>query len=63
MFGGTWHITRSGPKASSGRKATLRIETFAPLRDRDAGAVTEEGVRLLAFAAPGLSPDVVLSAG
>ena len=56
MFQGTWQITRSG------QRATLRIETFARLAGTDAGAVTEEGARLLAFAAAGADPDVVLSA-
>ena len=56
MFQGTWQITRSG------QRATMRIETFARLAGTDAGAVTEEGARLLAFAAAGADPDVVLSA-
>ena len=56
MFQGTWQITRSG------QRATLRIETFARPAGTDAGAVTEEGARLLAFAAAGADPDVVLSA-
>jgi hypothetical protein len=56
MFQGTWQITRSG------QRATLRIGTFARLAAPDAGAVAEEGVRLLAFAAAGADPDVVLRA-
>lgn len=56
MLAGTWRITRSGGKA------TLRISPFAPLTGPDVGAVTDEAVRLLAFAAPGSTPDVVLAA-
>jgi hypothetical protein len=43
---GMWKITRS--RAS----AALTIELFGPLGPRDRGAVTDEGGRLLAFAAP-----------
>jgi hypothetical protein len=57
MLAGTWRITRSG------ERVTLRIETFARLARSDASVVTEEGARLLAFAAPGSGPDVVLSGG
>jgi hypothetical protein len=56
MFQGTWEITRSGPRA------TLAVETFAPLPGPDVGAVTDEGLALLAFAAPGSEPDIVLAA-
>jgi hypothetical protein len=57
MFHGTWEIRRTGPRA------TLVIETFAPLTGADVGAVTDEGMRLLAFAAPESGPDVVLTDG
>lgn len=44
---GTWRITRS-PGAG-----VLTIEIFEPIRKRDRDAITREGERLLAFAAPG----------
>ncbi len=52
MFQGTWNTTRSRGTAA------LRIETFGPLPDPDAQAVTDEGVRLLAFIAPQSEPHV-----
>jgi hypothetical protein len=56
MFQGTWEITRSG------QRATLAVQTFAQLSAPDVAAVTDEGVGLLAFVAPGSAPDVVLAA-
>jgi winged helix DNA-binding protein len=56
MLAGTWRITRSSGKA------TLRIDPFAPLSTPDADAVTDEGIRLLAFVAPQADPDIVLAA-
>lgn len=44
---GTWTITRQGGVA------TLHIAPFAPLPQQDRAALTEEGARLLAFAADG----------
>jgi hypothetical protein len=55
MFQGTWSTTRSNGKA------TLHIETFIPLTSPNARAVTSEGMRLLAFIAPQLDPDVTLA--
>ena len=43
---GMWKISRSRAGAA------LTIELFRPLRPRDRDAVTDEGERLLAFAAP-----------
>ena len=55
LFQGTWSTTRSNGEA------TLHIGTFIPLTSPDARAVTSEGMRLLAFIAPQLDPDVVLA--
>jgi hypothetical protein len=54
LFAGTWRtaITKS--------QAQLQVTTFAKLTKTDADAVTAEGLRLLAFLAPGDDPDVVL---
>jgi hypothetical protein len=48
---GSWKIDR-------GRATTLSIELFAPLSEPNRIAVTEEGERLLAFAAPGAVHDI-----
>jgi len=45
FFRGTWKITRRHDAAS------LIIAPFAPLLSQDRAALTEEGIRLLAFAA------------
>jgi hypothetical protein len=42
----TWHIERSGGAA------TLTVEPFAPLPERDRTTLAEEGARLLALGAP-----------
>ena len=55
LFQGTWSTTRS-----NGRVA-LHIETFIPLTSTDAQAVTSESLRLLAFIAPQLDPDIILA--
>jgi hypothetical protein len=52
---GTWRIARS--RAS----ATLRIEPFDRLGPADRAALTDEGARLLTFAAAGQIHDVVFS--
>jgi hypothetical protein len=49
---GTWKIERSPGKAS------LEIEPFEPLPERDRSALAEEGARLLAFAAPEDTRDI-----
>lgn len=49
---GTWKIERSPGKAS------LEIEPFEPLPERDRSALAEEGARLLAFAAPEDARDI-----
>jgi DNA glycosylase AlkZ-like len=54
MYAGTWRITRS-----SGR-ATLSIHPFEDLRPGDRAALEREGARLLAFAATGSDPDIVV---
>ena len=53
---GSWKINR-------GRAATLSIDLFVPLSAPDRIAVTEEGERLLAFAAPGAAHDVRFTLG
>jgi hypothetical protein len=45
FVGGTWKIVKDGGQA------VLLVELLAPLSSEDAAAVTEEGGRLLAFAA------------
>jgi hypothetical protein len=54
MYAGTWRIARS-----SGR-ATLLIRPFDALRPDDRAALELEGARLLAFAARGSDPDIVV---
>jgi hypothetical protein len=44
---GMWRIAR--PRGA----AVLTVEPFAPIRERDRGAITREALRLLDFAAPG----------
>jgi hypothetical protein len=48
-----WEIARA-----AGGAATLTIEPFGRLARRDVAAVSAEGVALLAWAAPGSTPDV-----
>lgn len=55
MLAGIWR-TRIGTSA-----ATLTIEPFAPIPDRERVDLDEEGTRLLAFIAAGLDPDVVIA--
>ena len=45
FLGGVWRIERAGTAAE------LRIRQLQPIAKRDRAAVTEEGKRLLAFAA------------
>src|SRR6187200_1732419 len=54
MYAGTWRIARS-----SGR-ATLSIRPFDALRPADRAALELEGAHLLAFAASGSDPDIVV---
>ena len=54
MYAGTWRIARS-----SGR-ATLAIHPFDALRPDDRAALELEGARLLAFAASGSDPEIVV---
>jgi hypothetical protein len=54
MYAGTWRIARS-----SGR-ATLSIRAFDALRADDRAALELEGAGLLAFAASGSDPDIVV---
>jgi Winged helix DNA-binding domain len=49
---GTWRISRERGRA------VLIVEPYAPLTTRDRTALTEEGARLLAFAADGADHDV-----
>jgi hypothetical protein len=53
---GTWRIERQ-PGA-----ATLHVELFEAVAERDRSALAEEGARLLAFAAGGASHDIQLTA-
>jgi hypothetical protein len=46
IWRGTWAIARDGGRA------VLTVEPFARLQAEDRDALTEEGRRLLAFAAP-----------
>jgi hypothetical protein len=52
---GTWRIRRTRGSAA------LQIEPFEPLAPSDRAALTEEGMRLLAFAAAGQTHDVVFA--
>jgi len=54
MYAGTWRIARSGGRA------TLSIRPFDNLRPDDRAALELEGERLLAFAATGSDPDIVV---
>src|SRR4029079_7465085 len=56
MYAGTWRIARSGGRA------TLSIRPFDNLRPDDRAALELEGERLLAFAATGSDPDIVVEA-
>jgi hypothetical protein len=51
---GTWRLTESGGSA------VLDVRPYGPLSGADADAVAEEGGRLLAFAAPAASPEVLV---
>jgi hypothetical protein len=53
---GTWRIERQ-PGA-----ATLHVELFEAVTERDRSALAEEGARLLAFAADGASHDIQFTA-
>jgi hypothetical protein len=54
MYAGTWRIARSRGRA------TLSIHPFDALRPGDRAALEVEGARLLAFAASGSDPDIVV---
>ena len=54
MYSGMWRIARS-----SGR-AKLSILPFNALRPDDRAALEREGTRLLAFAASGSDPEIVV---
>jgi hypothetical protein len=54
FFYGTWRATRQKGQAE------LQVTTFGKLTRSDTDAVTAEGLRLMAFLAPGDDPDVVL---
>ena len=54
MYAGTWRIARAGGRA------TLAIHPFDALRPDDRVALELEGARLLAFAAPGFDPEIVV---
>jgi hypothetical protein len=57
FFAGTWKITRRGQAS-----ATLVVEPYGrPLTKEDAAEATEEGLRLLAFAAPDREHEVRLT--
>ena len=53
---GMWRLARSRGAA------TLVIEMFEPVGERERGAITAEGGRLLAFAAPDLAHDIQFAA-
>jgi hypothetical protein len=53
-YAGTWRIARSGGQA------TLEIVPFEAPRPNDRGALEDEGGRLLAFAAKGYRPEIVV---
>jgi hypothetical protein len=55
MYAGTWRITRSRGRA------TLSIHPFEALRRDDRDGLELEGARLLAFAAGGFDPDIVVA--
>jgi hypothetical protein len=54
MYAGLWRITRANGRA------TLVLEPFTALVPRDRAELETEGAGLLAFAATGLDPDVVV---
>ena len=54
VYSGTWRIARSGGRA------TLTARPFETLRAVDRAALEGEGAHLLAFAAKGFDPDVVV---
>ncbi len=54
FFAGTWRTKRTRSRAE------LEVTTFARLTKRDAGAVTREGMDLLAFTAPEHEHDVAV---
>ena len=56
FVGGSWKIARARGAA------TLHVTPFAPPAPPDRLALTEEGARLLAFAAPGEAHDIVFAA-
>ena len=56
MFAGEWRI------ATDDGRATLEIEPFAPIAPAALPALTEEGMRLLGFARPGMEARIVVGA-
>jgi hypothetical protein len=56
FFAGTWHSVRTDSAV------TLKVASFAPLSAADTDAVTQEGLELLGFIAPGLTSDVTVLA-
>jgi hypothetical protein len=57
LVDGRWAANWEIARAASGA-ATLTVEPFERLARRDVAAVSAEGVALLAWAAPGSTPDV-----
>jgi hypothetical protein len=55
FIGGVWKLTEQRTTA------TLRIEPFQPLSSADHDTLHAEGMRLLAFAAPNLTPTIDLA--
>jgi hypothetical protein len=56
MFRGAWRIVRDGARSF------LRVEPFGPVSAAERQELTDEGVRLLAFAAAGTDPEIVILA-
>ena len=56
MFGGEWRIVRDGGRA------TITIVLFEPIAATERTALEEEATRLLAFAANGADPAIVVLA-
>ena len=54
MFGATWRISRAGSRA------TLSIEPFGPVSAAERAGILDEGAGLLAFAAAGHDPEIVV---